>query len=66
MSARAKLVEGSERVKVTVEVCVPPMELGVATTERTVGATLSMIWISLVVVSPEAFPAASVMVATTG
>ena len=63
MSARAKLVEGSERMKVTVAVCVPPMELGAATIESTVGATVSMV---IGVAIPPArllLPAASVKVA---
>ena len=63
MSSIAKLAEGSDSVKETMEVRVPPMELGAATMERTVGATVSMV---IGVAIPPArllLPAASVNVA---
>ena len=43
MASIAKLAEGSESVIVTMEVRVPPIELGAATMERTVVATVSIV-----------------------
>ena len=58
-----KFIDGFDSVKETVEVCVPPTEVGAAMMDSTVGATVSMVIGVAIPPARLSLPAASVKVA---